>query len=50
MKRKEMIMSARATGMPVGPRGAGATCDVSEEKEQGKAEFVSGNHAGRRIS
>jgi hypothetical protein len=44
MKSKEMIMSARATSIPGGQRRGGAPCDVDEEKEQGKTEFVSGNH------
>jgi len=44
------VRGARATCMPGDPRGVGASCDVAEEKEQGDAALVSGNHAGRRSS
>ncbi len=44
------VRGAHPTCMPGDPRGVGASCDVGEQKEQGDAALVSGNHAGRRIS
>jgi len=42
------VRGARATCIPGDSRGVGASCDAGEKKEQGAAEFVSGNHSGRR--
>jgi hypothetical protein len=44
------VRGAHATCMLGDPRGVGASCGVGEEKEQGDAALVSGNHPGRRIS
>lgn len=41
------VRGARASCTPGDSRGVGASCDVSEEKEQGDAALVSGNHKGK---
>jgi hypothetical protein len=43
------VRGDRATCTPGDPRGEGASCDVGEEKEQGDAALVPGNHPGRRM-